>query len=154
MAIAVRIDNSAPIGAGNPDGSATFPLSTLITPFPMNAAYYPSSSGNVANATALAYFVGAPGKYNYVSGIHITGLGATAASTVLFTISGIGTIFTYIIPVPAGVTTSLFPNTGGLFIIFPSPLQSTAVNTQINASLPALGAGNTNACVNMWGYQL
>jgi hypothetical protein len=153
MPLSVRIDSSAPASAGNPDGSAAFPLTTGITPLPTGAAMYANSSGNVANAQAQALLLGAPGKYNYISGVHITGLGATATSTVTFQISNIGTIFSYIIQVPAGVTTPLFPN-GGLFLTFPSPLQSAAVNTTVYATLPALGAGNTNACVNMWGYQL
>jgi hypothetical protein len=150
MVLAVRIDNSAPGSSANPDGSVTFPLSTLVTPFPMNAAFYPSSSGNVANASATASFAAAPGKYNYICGVHVTGLGATAASTVLFAISGLqGQTFSYIVAVPAGVTVPITP----LFLTFPSPLQGY-VNTAVFATLPALGAGNTNACVNMWGYQV
>ena len=109
------------------------------------------SSGNVANATAAATIPAVAGRLTYLTGLEVTGAGATAGSVVLLTVTGIqGGTATYAIAVPTGATVGLTP----LTISFAPPVPASAVNTAIVVSLPALGAGNTNACVVARGFSL
>jgi hypothetical protein len=65
------------------------------------------------------------------------------------TITGLlGGTATYPVCAPTGATVQGYP----LGFEFQKPLQSSAVNTNIVVTLPALGAGNTNAAVVAHGY--
>lgn len=108
------------------------------------------TSNNKANASAAAAIPATAGEFSYLNSFHITGTGATAASVVEATVSDGTWTLKYEVLVPAGVTAAL-PN---MFVNFPTPLRSSAVNTAITVTLPALGSGNTNACVNAIGYVL
>ena len=55
---------------------------------------------------------------------------------------------TYIVCAVVGATTMGAP----ILMTFTPPLQSSAVNTAIVVTVPALGVGNTNAAVNAHGY--
>lgn len=120
--------------------------------YPAGATPITASSANVANASAVATLAGVSAKTTYICGFHITSAGSTGAAVVTPTITGTitGTMnFTY--ATVAGVTLMnpiLSQNMGGVCI------PASAVNTAIVVTLPALGAGNTNATVNAWGYQL
>lgn len=108
-------------------------------------------SGNVANASAVATLTGSPGLTTYLSGFELTGAGATAASVVLATVTGIlGGTLTYVIAVPAGATLALTP----LIVEFSPSLPASAQNTAIVVTLAALGAGNTNAAAVAHGFRL
>lgn len=118
---------------------------------PNGATPLHSSSGNVANAPAVATLAAAAGLTNYVTGFTITGGGATAAALVLATLTGLlGGTASYVYGAVAGVAS---PNPV-LQIDFSTPLPASAANTAIVLTLPALGAGNTNAVVELFGYQL
>lgn len=110
-----------------------------------------ASSGNVANASAVATLPGVSAKTTYLTGFTITAGGATGASIVVATVSGTitGTMH-YVISVPAGVALGITP----LVVEFGFAVPASAVNTPIVVTLPALGAGNTNAAVTATGYQL
>ena len=109
------------------------------------------SSGNVANATATATIPAAAAKLGYITGFEVTGGGATAGSVVSLTITGLlGGTATYSVAVPTGAILGLTP----LIVEFLQPLPASAVNTAIVVSLPALGAGNTNAAVVAHGFSL
>jgi hypothetical protein len=109
-----------------------------------------ASSGNVANASAVATLAAAAGKTTYISGFEITSGGATAASLVAATVAGLtGGTATYTYGCVAGATVANSP----LQVTFYPPLPASAVNTAIVVTLPALGAGNTNATVVAHGYQ-
>jgi hypothetical protein len=109
-----------------------------------------ASSGNVANASAAATLAAAAGVTNYLTGFTITFAGATAASVVTATVTGLlGGTQSFTIAVPAGATVGGVPFSCDLAI----PHPASAVNTAIVLTLPALGAGNTNACVNIRGFQ-
>lgn len=124
------------------------PLTVNIAPA-AGLTYESASSGNVANAAAVATLAGAVGKSTWVTGFEITASGATAASVVTATLTGIlGGTMSYTFVVPAGITTAATP----LIVSFNPPLPSSAANTPIAINLPALGAGNTNAAVNIHGY--
>lgn len=109
-----------------------------------------ASSGNVANAQAQASLAAVAGKTNYLTGFTITFSGATAASVVLATVTGLaGGTQTFVVAVPAGVTVQ----GQTLNVDLAVPMPASAANTAITITLPALGAGNTNAAVNIRGVQ-
>lgn len=119
-------------------------LAGSATNTPANA-----SSGNVANGTATASLAAQASKRNYVTGFTITGAGATAASVVTATLSGVtGGPLHYTVVVPAGVTTAIQP----LNVRFDTPIPASADNTAITISVPAFGAGNTNAAATINGF--
>jgi hypothetical protein len=109
------------------------------------------SSGNVANATASATIPAVAARTCYISGFEVTGAGATVGGVVSLTITGLlGGTATYSVTAPTGATVGLTP----LVIEFNPPLPASAANTAIVVSLPALGAGNTNAAVVAHGFSL
>jgi len=127
------------------------PVYSFASPLPAGAAALAASSGNVANGAAVATLsASSNGKTTYISGFTITASGATAASVVTATITGLlGGTLSYTISVPAGVTTGIVP----LSVAFNPPLPASAAQTAISVTLPALGAGNTNATVSASGFQ-
>lgn len=110
-----------------------------------------NSSGNVANAAATATLPGVAGKITQLAGFQITAAGATAAAVVVATVTGLaaGTL-SYVFTAPAGVAVGATP----LVVNFDPPLPASAPNTPIVVTLPALGAGNTNAAVSANGFQI
>ena len=119
--------------------------------YPAGATAITASSGNVANASAAATLAASATKTTYITGFEITSAGATAASVVSATVAGVitGTL-TYTYAAVAGATTANTP----LIVQFSTPIPGSAINTAIVVTLPALGAGNTNATVVAHGYQL
>ena len=118
---------------------------------PPNAVFQTNSSGNAANAAANASFNAVAGVTNYLLGIAFTGSGSTAGLVVNQSISGlIGGTMTFVFTAPTGVLAGANP----LVLTFWPAIPASAVNTQIAAQLPALGAGSTNAAVVMWGYRV
>lgn len=123
----------------------------------LNTAEYPtgafvlnSSSGNVANASAVATVQSAASLTAYITGFEVTSAGATAASVVNVTVTGTqGGTMTYTLAVVAGATLGNQP----LVVSFYPPIPASAVNTSIVVTVPALGAGNTNCTVSAHGYR-
>jgi hypothetical protein len=108
------------------------------------------TSGNLAATAGSATIEVVPGVTSYLTGFSITGSGATAASVVQASIAGLqGGTLEFVIAVPAGVTAALAP----LVVNFPSPLAAAGPNATISVNLPSLGAGNTAACVNAYGFR-
>lgn len=119
--------------------------------YPIGATPVSASSGNVANANAVATLPAVAGKTTYITGFEITGAGATAAAVVLATLAGlVGGMATYVVVAPAGATTGITM----MVVSFPMAIPASAVNTAITLTLPALGAGNTNAAVTVHGFNL
>lgn len=109
-----------------------------------------ASSGNVANANAVATLAGAAGLTTYISGFCLAASGATAGLPVTATINGLlGGSLQFTFTFPAGVLVGAVP----LVVNFAKPLPASAPNTGIIVTLPAGGAGNTNASANAWGFQ-
>jgi hypothetical protein len=109
-----------------------------------------NSSGNVAAATATATLPAVAGKITYICGFAATGGGATAAAVVNLTVTNVvGGTQTYTYGAQLGVGVPDPP----LVVQFAPCLSANASNTTIVVSMPSLGAGNTNAAVNAWGYQ-
>lgn len=110
-----------------------------------------NSSGNVANANAVATLPAALNKTTYLNSARFTSAGATAGSVVVATITGVvGGPLSYIFAAPAGATVGALP----IILFFDPPLAGSTMNTAIVATLPALGAGNTNAATSVSGFQL
>lgn len=127
------------------------PLPVSGGAYPVGATPITASSGNVANATATATLTAAAGVTTYISGFQITGGGATAAALVAATVVGIvGGTATYTYGVVAGAVLA----NPVLQVTFTPPVPASAVNTAIIVSVPAFGAGNTNATVTAQGYRL
>ena len=110
-----------------------------------------ASSGNVAAATAAATLTGAASLTTYITGFQVTGGGATAASTVNVTVTGLlGGTATYAYGAELGAAVPNKP----LIVAFYPPLPASAANTSIVVSCPTLGAGNLLNTVNVQGYRL
>lgn len=126
-------------------------LKTAWTPLPSGATPLMSASGNVAAAAATATLAGAANQTTYITGFELTGAGATAASVIALTITGLlGGTATYNVPVPAGAAVGIQP----LIVEFPEPMPASAVNTSIVVSAASFGAGNTNAAVVAHGFRI
>jgi hypothetical protein len=110
-----------------------------------------NASGNKAAAAANAVLTPATGQFAYMTGFDVTGGGATAASEVLVTVTGllVGTL-TYVLNVPAGVTPTFNP---ALNIRFPYPMIASAISSAITVNVPSFGSGNTNAATVAYGFQ-
>jgi hypothetical protein len=153
--VKVNDDRSLSVSMGDPVSGTRMGVgadgSLFVAPHPKGATPVSSSSGNVAQAQATIAAV--VGKTSYLSGFSMSALGATAGSTQTLTIAGLaGGNRTLLVLVPAGAGTAVNPFP--LIEKFDPPLAASAPNTAITVTLPALGAGNTNAMVNAEGYQL
>jgi hypothetical protein len=115
---------------------------------PVKAQVVTAAGGAQSNAATLT---GATGQYTYIEGFDVTGGGATAASIVEISTTGLSNNLKYEMNVLAGVTGPVNAQ-GGLFIRFPTPIPSSATNTNIVVTLPSLGAGNTNASITVYGF--
>lgn len=91
----------------------------------------------------------ATGFFAYISGFEITGGGATAASFILISISGLATTLQYQFFVPAGAAVQAPP----LIVTFGTPIRANVVGASITVGVPSFGAGNTNASVSAHGFQ-
>lgn len=121
----------------------------VVAPYPDGATALTNSSGNVANAAATATLTSASSRLAYLSGFEITAGGATAPAVVTATVTGLlGGTLSYTFPAVTGAAVAAAP----LVAVFNPPLPASAANTNIVVSLPALGAGNTNACAVAHGY--
>lgn len=91
------------------------------------------------------------GKTNYITGFDVYGVGATAGSVILITITGLaGGTITIPYTVPTGATTGATP----LTVRFPYPIPASAVNTAITVNVPSFGAGSTNQAAVAYGFVL
>lgn len=106
-------------------------------------------SGNVANAVATATIAAQATRLNHLTKVVMTAGGATAATGVVCTVTGLrGGTMTFIYGVPLGATINATP----LALTFEHPVPATAVNVAIVASCPALGAGNLRAAISAFGF--
>lgn len=106
------------------------------------------SSDLVANAIANATIPAVAGKTAYITGFDFYSCGATAANSTYGIISGLAHTPVYPIGVVAGPDTQNTP----IVRDFPNPIPATGPNVAITVTFNALGAGNTKACVNVYGF--
>jgi len=115
---------------------------------PDHASSVNASATGAASAISAAIPATA-GAFSYLTGFVVTGAGATGASNVVVTVTGVsGAPLSFVVAVPAGVTTAIVPIT----VILPTPIAATALNTAVTVNVPSFGAGNTNAAVSVFGY--
>lgn len=90
------------------------------------------------------------GQTTFITGFEVTGLGATAATTVNVTVQNVlGGTKSYVVAVPAGVTSQITP----LIVEFSRPIPANAVNTTVAVNVPSFGAGNTQVFATAHGFQ-
>lgn len=91
------------------------------------------------------------GKQTFLCGFSIQSNNPTAGIVVNPTVTGLtGGTMTFVYSALAAVATVQSP--APLNITFTPCIQSSAQNTAVVVTLPALGAGTTSAAVNVWGY--
>lgn len=142
-------------GQRAPDGSLYVTLTDgrgVIAQGSETETFITASSGNVANASAVATLAGAAGLTTYITGFQATGAGITAVgANVIVAVTGtISGTMSYIFTAPVGATVPGQP----LNVTFPTPIPASAVNTSIVVTMPALGVGNTHAAVSAQGFRL
>lgn len=131
----------------NSDGS----IVADVAPYPAGATALNGTSGDHGHASNVATLTSSTGKTAYLSGFEVTATGATSAVVVDVVVTDGTWTMTYILNVPASsAAVQLTP----LVVRFSPPLKASAANTNITVTCPDLGSGNTNCCVNAWGYKL
>jgi hypothetical protein len=150
--IAAQAIPVVPSGAtlASTDDAVAVKMVAAANPFlPTGGTSVTASSGNVANASAVAALPAVVSKTNYLTSFTITASGSTAALVVNATITGLlGGTMTLTFTFPAGVAVAATP----IICAFDTPIPASAANTAITLTLPAGGAGNTNAAVSIQGY--
>jgi hypothetical protein len=123
-----------------------------LLPSPAGAGTDAGQGATTAAAGALAPAIAAvAGVTGYCTGFEVTGGGATGASVIDVTITGLleGTLH-YAMAIPAGATLGVLP----LVVEFTRPRQASAVNTAITLNVPSFGAGNTLADAAIHGFRV
>jgi hypothetical protein len=111
-----------------------------------------NSTGNLAATGGAATLPATPGKTQFLEGFDITGGGATAASVIDVTVTGLnGGTLHYELPILAGVAGPMNAQ-GGFSVRFPQPLPATGPNVAIAVNIPSFGGGNTNAAAVAYGF--
>jgi hypothetical protein len=145
----------APVRIAGSDGTNTLNIKTDNFGLLLSGGWRPGTpvsndSGNVANANAVATLPAAVGKTTWITGFTLRAAGATSASVVTATITGLlGGTKSYTFTFPAGATTAA----DSINVQFSQPMPGSAANTAIVVTLPAGGAGNTNATATAEGFQ-
>jgi tRNA A37 threonylcarbamoyladenosine synthetase subunit TsaC/SUA5/YrdC len=107
------------------------------------------TSGNVADDAAVATIPAVEGKIAHLTAIQIEGLGATAADTVDATVTGVADdLLSYPVVVAEGAAVA----NADVNKNFPFGIPAPDDATDIVVTCPALGAGNTNNQVTIFGF--
>lgn len=135
-------------GAGTFEVLAEVALTAGFDPTASQTPAAQTASG--ANAAQVASITAGAGLFAFLTSLRINGLGATAASVVTATLTGVqGGTLSYPVSVPAGVTVPITPVTDTFGT---RGIQSAAAGGTISLNLPAFGAGNTLELAEVSGY--
>lgn len=105
-----------------------------------------------ANGIMAPSMPAVPGWLNVLVGYDITGGGATAASVINVATTGLAVELQQRLVVPAGATTNA---TNAAWTVRPPfGRKASAANVAVTVTVPAFGAGNTAAAVNIYGYRV
>lgn len=116
---------------------------------PMRAIQKTIGGASVAAAVCTRTLAASATLLHWISGFDVTFAGATAASVVEVTVTGLmGGTLTFIVTVPAGATVAGTP----LCVKFPAPIPATDKNVAVTLTVPSLGAGNLKANANLYGF--
>jgi hypothetical protein len=108
-----------------------------------------SSSGNVANAVALATLTPGATQRAYASGFEVTATGARDQFIVVVTLTGLtGGPLSFIFAAPGDPMAIAQP----LQVTFPTPLQGAVPGGAVALTVPALGVENTNTAAALHGF--
>jgi hypothetical protein len=126
-------------------------------PEPVGVSSYITNGGNVTNGANVNVALPAvAGKTNWITGFDISGSGATAASQIDVTITGLsGGTAHYGFTIPAGVNLAAPLGAGGpvVGVRFPAPgLPANAANQAITLIVPGFGSGNLETSATVYGY--
>jgi hypothetical protein len=114
------------------------------------------ASATGAATTLTGTLTGSTSRMTYLEGFDLTGLGATAASGINITTTGLTTNLNFAVAIQAGVTAPAFGTTAAgpsvYSIRFPTPIPASATNTNITVSVPSFGSGNTLASLTVYGF--
>ncbi len=106
------------------------------------------ASANVAAGAMTLTLASQANRRTKIKGIVIDGLGATGASVIEVTVTGlIGGTMRFKVTVPAGATTAI----ARAVVTFGDGAPASADGTDIVVSVPSFGAGNTSATGYAWG---
>lgn len=102
-----------------------------------------------AAAAITATLAAVAGKRTHIVGFVVDGLGATVASVIEVTVTGVlGGTLRRKLNVPAGASIAVTP----LVVEFGRPIPASADNTAIVVNVPSFGAGNTSAIASIHGF--
>lgn len=128
------------------------PLPTIATPASVQGltrTQLVAQSTTAASANNVT-LTGSAGLTTYMTGFEVTGAGATSASVIAISTTGVaGAQLQYSLVIPAGATTSITP----LIVEFTEPVASSAVAGNIVLQVPSFGVGNTNVAVTIHGFK-
>lgn len=128
--------------------SAADPLDVRESPALPEAEDAQTTTGAAAAITATLAAVA--GKRTFIAGFAVDGLGATAASVIEITVTGVlGGTMRYKLTIPAGATVAL---ADPIRVEFARPIPASADNTAIVVNVPSFGAGNTSAIASAHGF--
>ena len=151
MVMLIGIANAAPIlterGVLNAVLDGTF--SSFKTSDYFSSDVELEVSASVAAAANNQTLAAAAGKRTYITGFSVTGAGATAASVITITVTGLTDTLEYKMTIPAGASVAVTP----LILEFNRPIPASALNTAIVVNVPSFGAGNTAAAATAQGFQ-
>ena len=127
--------------------SANDPLDVRESPALPETEDAQTTTGAAAAITATLAAVA--GKRTHIAGFAVDGLGATAASVIEVTVTGLlGGTLRRKMSIPAGAGVAVTP----LIMEFDRPIPASADNTAIIVNVPSFGAGNTSAIVSAHGF--
>lgn len=105
---------------------------------------------SVAAAANNQTLLAVAAKRTYITGFFVDGLGATAASVITVTITGLTNTLSFTFAVVLGAALQDTP----LRVNFPRPIPASADNTPIVVNVPSYGLGNTQGLAGAYGFQL
>lgn len=136
--ISLILSNGAGIGSTNP-----LPVSQAVAT-PVNG------NGTATAGTATATLTGAANVFTWLTALIITIIDTATAGSAELSLSGVQNG-----PLVFEVNAQGTANVNAPIVIqFPTPVRSSAVNTNIVATLPTLGAGTGKVSVVVTGYLL
>lgn len=140
-------------GRGTEGRIEEYPLGTVAaTGAQLGARTDLAAVATGAAAGITATLAAAAGARTYLAGFDVDGLGATAGSVIVVTVTGLlGGTRSYELTIPAGAGVAL---ANPLRVQLPTPIPASADNTAIVVNVPSFGAGNTSELVDVHGYQL
>jgi hypothetical protein len=129
----------------------------IVSPGGAGAAGFPAGATPITavfsgadTATASATLAAVAGKFTYICGFTVSGLGSTAGATVIATVATLagGNTLSYSYVFVASATGADTP----VNQVFSPCIPASAANAVITATVPG-SAGNTATQINAWGYQ-